>query len=302
MVYIVMLSMIAVVILFARLLQIRREMRRVAAQLRAYNEHQTEKKIDLAFFDKGLEELAVEINRHSELTVQANARRRRTEDELKQAVASMSHDIRTPLTSIFGYIQLLESDDLSAEDKREYLSIINNRAKRLQVLLNDFFELSVIESIDYPMKLERLKLNHTVMDVLVNYYDLFNERNVEPVIALPEEDILLITDDSAVKRVVENLIVNAINHSNGSIAITLEKTVSGSMLTVSNAADQLKQEHVELLFNRFYTADLTRSGNKGTGLGLSIAQSLMLRMNGKLTASLEGGMLHMRCQWTDTQQ
>ncbi|CAH1209146.1 Sensor histidine kinase RcsC [Paenibacillus plantiphilus] len=300
MIYIVILSVIAVVFLLTRLLLIRREMRRITAQLKQYNDHKTEKKIHLTFYEKGLESLAAEINRHSELLVQANAGRRRTEDELKQAVAGMSHDIRTPLTSIFGYIQLLESDRVTEAEKLEYVAIIKSRTKRLQVLLNDFFELSVIESVDYAMKLERLKLNITVTEVLVNYYDLFSERNIEPVISIPEEDIVLIADDSAVKRVVENLIINAINHSSGPISITLSRLPSGGSLTISNEANHLKSEHVELMFNRFYTADLTRTGNRGTGLGLSIARSLMHRMNGKLTASLQDGHLHMTCQWTDT--
>lgn len=299
MLYIAVISLIAVAVLLTRLLLIRRELGRITAQLKQYNDHKTEKKIDLTFYERGLESLAAEINRHSELIVQANAGRRRTEQEMKQAVAGMSHDIRTPLTSIFGYIQLLESERLSEEEKQEYVAIIKSRTKRLQTLLNDFFELSVIESVDYAIKLERLKLNVAVTEVLVNYYDLFHERHIEPVIAIPEQDIMLIADDSAIKRVVENLIINAVNHSTGSISILLEKLPAGAALTISNEAKHLTPEHVELMFNRFYTADLTRSGNRGTGLGLSIARSLMHRMNGKLTASLENGLLHMRCEWIE---
>lgn len=141
----------------------------------------------MTLFDHRLETLAGQINRQSDLVVDAEARRRRTENELRQAIANISHDIRTPLTSIFGYIQLLEAEPITPEEKHEYLTIVKNRTKRLQALLNDFFELSLIESSDYQLKTERIGMTVLLSDILVGFYDRFNERDITPDIRMPEE-------------------------------------------------------------------------------------------------------------------
>ena len=231
-----------------------------------------------------------------DLTQQAKAQKRRTENELKQAVANISHDIRTPMTSIIGYIQFLESNDLTPEERAEYFDIVKTRTKRLKVLLDDFFELSIIESVDYSLKIEIVDLNNLVLEILVGFFEAFNQRHLEPTIHIPEETITINADPSAVKRVVENLVLNAIKHSSGHVTIQLEKGNSSVQLTISNPVNQLSDNDIIFLFDRFYKADQTRSEN-GTGLGLSIAKSLMLKMNGKLSAHLQDNQLSIVCEW-----
>ena len=299
---ITIVSIVAAAALLARLFFVKRELRRIAAQLRQYNNYETEKKMSLTFYEKDIEALAVEINRQFELVVQANAEKRRTEDELRQAVANISHDLRTPLTSVFGYIQLLESGGSTLAEQREYIAVIKNKAKRLQALLNDFFELSVIESVDYQMKLARIDISRLLPELLIGFYDRFNERGLQMDIRIPDEQTVIIADEAAVRRVVDNLVLNTIRHAAGAAVIRLEKRGEAAVLTIVNEAKHLAGTDVELLFNRFYMADRTRtgSGGGGTGLGLSIARSLMLKMNGKLTAELIGDRLHMHCEWKAT--
>lgn len=117
-----------------------------------------------------------------------------------------------------------------------------------------------------------------------------------PSIEIPKEEINIIGDESAVKRIIENLLVNAIKYSSGSVTISLDKTDIDVNLTISNDVNDLTENDVELIFDRFYTADKTRSG-KGTGLGLSIAKSLMEKMNGELSAELIEGWLYVSCSW-----
>lgn len=296
MLYITIISVIAAAACLVRLWFVKREMKRMTSKLKAYNDGRTGKKLDFTFFDRHIESLAAEINRQSDLVVEAEAQRRRTENELRQAVANISHDIRTPLTSIFGYIQLLESDGITGEEKQEYVGVVKNRTKRLQVLLNDFFELSVIESPDYPMKHERLRLNILLPDIVTGLYDQFNEYHITPDLQLPESDIILYADESAVRRVAENLLLNTIKHTSGQVRIILEMRQGTAVLTIANEARHLTGSDLNVLFDRFYTADQTRSG-KGTGLGLSIARSLMEKMNGSLNAELQGGHLLMICKW-----
>ncbi|WP_019913142.1 sensor histidine kinase [Paenibacillus sp. HW567] len=293
------ITLIAVTVaglLFARLLLMRRELGRMTEQLSHYNKRTTGKKIDVTLFDRRLEALAGQINRQSDLVVDAEARRRRTENELRQAVANISHDIRTPLTSIFGYIQLLEDEPITPEEKLEYLTIVKNRTRRLQALLNDFFELSLIESSDYQLKTERIGMTVLLSDILVGFYDRFNERDITPDIRLPQDAVVVYADESAVRRVVENLFINTAKHASGHVEIIFEQRGKTAELRIVNEAKELSDMDVRLLFDRFYTVDRTRSA-QGSGLGLSIAKSLMEKMNGTLTAELHGGNLTMICRW-----
>ena len=284
-------------IFLAKFLFTKKELRNITKQLKDYNNKKTNKKIDITLLNKDIEELTIEINNLIDLNAKLIIEKKSVENELKQAVANMSHDLRTPLTSILGYIQLMESDDITEEDKREYLKIAKNRTKRLQTLLNDFFELSIIESVDHNLKLEKLKINNIVEEIVINLYDRFNEKQIVPNIEIPRDNINIIADESALKRVIENLVTNAIKYSDGNISIKLEKINSYVTLTIINAVSYLTERDVELFFDRFYTADQTRLGN-GTGLGLSIAKSLMNKMNGKLNARLMDGKLYMECEWS----
>lgn len=286
----------AVALLLVRLLMLRRELGRMTEQLYCYNERATGKKIDVALFDQKLEALAGQINRQSNLLVQSEVHRIRVEQEFRQAVANISHDIRTPLTSIFGYIQLLEAESITPEEKLEYVAIVKNRTRRLQALLNDFFELSVIESLDYPLQTEKLGMTVLLSEILVGFYDSFNERNITPDIRLPEENVSVYADESAVRRVVENLLVNTVKHTTGHVEISFKRQQETADLTIVNDAKELAGSDVNLIFDRFYTADRTRS-SQASGLGLSIAKSLMNKMDGTLTAELDGEKLLMTCRW-----
>ncbi|KAF0818172.1 Two-component system sensor histidine kinase [Bacillus sp. ZZV12-4809] len=295
-VYLAVTLIIITVFILTRLYLLKKEIKRAGKQLHELNNGVTEKKLDLAFFDKDIENLVKEINQQIDVTKQANAEKRRKENELKQAIANISHDIRTPMTSILGYIQFLESDELSSEKKAEYTSVVKGGALRLKALLEDFFELSIIESADYPLKPEKMVLNHLLLEVLVGFYEQFNQQGVEPALQIPEEEISIIGDVSAVKRVIENLVVNAIKHSKGNISIRLKKLPAAVQLIISNQVDQLNEQDIHYLFDRFYKGDKTRT-EKSTGLGLAIAKSLMTKMRGNLTAHLKENELSMVCEW-----
>lgn len=296
MIYLVIISSILAFIFLSHLLFIKKELKNILNQLKNYNIRKTEKKIDITLLDKDIEKMTIEINNLIDLHALSNIEKKSAERELKQAIANISHDLRTPLTSILGYIQLIEKPEVTDEERKEYLAIAKDRAKRLQILLNDFFELSVIESVDYSLKLGKLGLNSIVEEIVINLYDKFNEQQIVPSIKIPQEQMNIIGDESAIKRVIENLVINAIRYSDGNVSITLERNNTKINLTISNDVKDITEKDVELFFNRFYTADQTRSG-KGTGLGLSIAKALMDKMNGKLSAELKDSWLYMKCSW-----
>lgn len=300
MIYLVIISSILAFIFLSHLLFIKKELKNILNQLKNYNIRKTEKKIDITLLDKDIEKMTIEINNLIDLHALSNIEKKSAERELKQAIANISHDLRTPLTSILGYIQLIEKPEVTDEERKEYLAIAKDRAKRLQILLNDFFELSVIESVDHSLKLGKLGLNSIVEEIVINLYDKFNEQQIVPSIKIPQEQMNIIGDESAVKRVIENLVINAIRYSDGNVSITLERNNTKINLTISNDVKNITEKDVELFFNRFYTADQTRSG-KGTGLGLPIAKALMDKMNGKLSAELKDSWLHVKCSWILTE-
>jgi signal transduction histidine kinase len=296
MLYLFIISMIAFAYVLIRFYLLKKEIKNTTWQLHHYNQNKTDKKIDVIYHDRHFEELAKEINNQIDLTKQAEAVKRSTENELKQAISHISHDIRTPMTSILGYIQFLESDEISPELKMEYIETIKNSAGRLKILLEDFFELSIIEQADYPLKMERVRLNDLIVEALFGFYEEFNNRNIEPEIQIPDMDIMMTVDSSAVKRVVENLVVNAIRYSTGNVIISLEKFDATVQLGIANTVDKLSEQDVNQMFDRFYKADQTRTG-KGTGLGLPIAKSLMEKMNGSISADLKDNQLTVICEW-----
>lgn len=279
-----------------RLRLTKREVRSLANQLRRYNDGEAAARAVIGGPDRELETLAAEINRHTDLIVKARAERRRTEEELRQAVASISHDLRTPLTSISGYLQLLEKGDLTLEERREASAVIAKRMRRLQALLNDFYELAMTDETDYVLKPERVRLDKLAPEVLLGFYDQLRDRELVPDFELTEMHTEIWADESAVRRVFENLLVNAIRHATGKLSIRLFIDRDQAVLELSNAAAHLRGSELELLFNRFYMADQSRSGSS-SGLGLPIARSLMLKMGGSLTARMSGDTLHLRCEW-----
>jgi len=297
-------TLLAVAVVLAAALSVRqfllkRELRRLSSQLRQYNEGQTQKRLDLSYYQRDIEQLAEEINRQMERVAAATAATKRVEDELRQAVANISHDLRTPLTSIFGYIQMLESDTLSPEDRSRYFGIVQNRTNRLRALLDDFFELSVIESVDYRLKLERLDMARLLPEILIGYYDRFDGKHMELQVRLPDAETFILAEEAAVRRVVENLVLNTIRHADGRVDIRLETRGAAVVLEIRNRAAGLADTDVERLFDRFHMADRTRSSS-GSGLGLPIARSLMQKMDGTLTASIQEEMFTMTAAWQST--
>ncbi len=295
-IYIIIILSLLLIFFLTQLLFVKKQIKSITEQLRNYNIGKTNKKIDIILLDKEIESIASEINNLIDLHIQSNAEKKFAERELRQAIANISHDLRTPLTSILGYIQLMEGDEVTEEERNQYLKIAKDRTKRLQILLNDFFELSIIESVDYSLKLESLNINNIVEETIMNLYNQFNEKQIIPSIEIPKEKISIMADESAIKRVIENLATNAIKYSYENVGISLERSKTTVILTISNDIKDLTERDIEFFFDRFYMADKTRLGN-GTGLGLSISKSLMDKMNGKLSAELKDEYLHMKCSW-----
>ncbi|ENJ9653581.1 HAMP domain-containing histidine kinase [Clostridium botulinum] len=297
MIFIIIVLIIFLLLLLTYVFFMKREIKNITIQLNEYNDLKSLKKIDATLFDKEIENLAYSINKHIDINIQSQIKQKRLEEEIRKNIANISHDLRTPLTSIIGYIQMIKKGNLSKEKQIEYIDIAERRAKDLQNLLSDFFELSIIESPDYYIELEKININNILCEVIASFYNSFLDKNIAPKIDLPKDNIMVIGNEGAIKRVLQNLIVNIIKHSKEDVYIGLKKENNKAVLTTINRCDDIKEEDIDLIFNRFYKKDDARTNkNESNGLGLSISKRLMEKMNGEIYAEVHKDLLHIFCK------
>lgn len=233
--------------------------------------------------DRELRRLASALNQELRALRQERLRYQQGDKELKEAVVNISHDLRTPLTAISGYLQLLQGQDLPPDTQR-YLEQIGGRAQAMKRLTEELFRYSVVVS-EENLAREPVDLRRAVEEALLSFYGALEGRGIEPQVRLPEEKVERLLDPAAVNRVLGNILTNALKYSAGDLEVTLEES---GRLTFSNSAPGLDPVAAGRLFDRFYTVEAARNS---TGLGLSIAKELTQRMGGSIGAELHGGTL-----------
>ncbi|MCI9289682.1 MAG: HAMP domain-containing histidine kinase [Oscillospiraceae bacterium] len=213
--------------------------------------------------------------------------------ELKEAVTNVSHDLRTPLTAICGYLELLEKGDNTPRQAR-YLSLIAGRAQAMRRLIEELLRCTVAASLEDGLSPEAVDLNGAVEEAVAALYGAFIEAGIVPRVSLPPERVARSLDRAALSRVLGNLLANALKYSAGDLDVVLSPD---GAITLSNAAPALDEVQVGRLFDRFYTVE---TGRGSTGLGLSIARSLTERMGGTISARYGAGRLWMEVRFPGT--
>ncbi len=210
--------------------------------------------------------------------------------ELRDAATNISHDLRTPLTAILGYLDLLERENLPPAARR-HAAVIRERAESMKSLTEELFRFSVIGADERELEREPVRLNAAVEEALAAAYSDLRSRGIEPEARLPEAPVIRELNRAALDRILGNILANAAKYSGGDLEITLDE--SGE-LTFSNAAPTLDDVQVGRLFDRFYTVESARGS---TGLGLSIARALTERMGGTIRADCAHGRLTIHLQF-----
>ncbi len=286
---------IIIVALLAKVLVMRASAKEIADAFVDRLETDTNTLIGISSSDKHMKSLAATIN--SELRRLREERHRfvQGDSELKSAVTNISHDLRTPLTAICGYLDLLETEEKSEEVSR-YLEIITDRTENLKQLTEELFRYSVILNTEQDLALEPVEINRILEESIAGFYASLTEHGIEPQIDLTEKKIIRQLNAPALSRIFSNLINNTIKYSDGDLAITL--TDRGEIIFANHAAD-LNEVQVGKLFDRFYTVDNAR---KSTGIGLSIAKSLVMQMNGRIGARYDDGKLIITISFPEQKQ
>ena len=233
--------------------------------------------IDISSVDRTMRRLADSINIQLRRLRKERHRFVQGDLELKNAVTNISHDLRTPLTAICGYLDLLEEEKMTEKAER-YISIIRNRAELLSQLTEELFRYSIIVSSENNQKSEPVNVGSVLEESVASFYTALKERKIVPNIQLTEEKVIRTLDRSALSRVFSNLLNNVIKYSDGDLDITLSKT---GTIIFTNTASGLNEVQAGRLFDRFYTVEAAR---KSTGLGLTIARTLMEQMGGAISA------------------
>lgn len=208
----------------------------------------------------------------------------------RESITSISHDIRTPLTSAKGYIQMLSlKDGITEEKKKSYLMIVEKRIDAVTDMLNQLFEYARAEAGDLELIPERLNLGNIFTDAMAMFYDDFRKKDCEPEIVLTESPCYIWADRHAIERVIENLIKNALVHGTGGYYFALQSQGDSVQLTVANRTDSIEPRDMDQIFDRFYTTDTSRT-KKTTGLGLAIVKQFVEQMGGTVSAALDDGI------------
>lgn len=233
--------------------------------------------LDISSGDRYMRNLANAINIQLRKLREERHRFQQGDMELKNAITNISHDLRTPLTAIFGYLDLLEDEEKS-ESACRYIEIIKNRADLIMELTEELFQYSIIISENRNLSIEPVVINGVLEESVAAFYTALNDCKIVPDIQISENKVVRNLDRSALMRVFSNLLNNAVKYSDGDLDITLSAT---GEIIFANTASKLNEVQVGKLFDRFYTVE---TAGKSTGLGLAIARTLVEQMNGNISA------------------
>lgn len=242
--------------------------------------------IDVSCNDKHIRKLAADINIQLSILRSERIRYEQGDAELKTAITNISHDLRTPLTAICGYLEMMRKEQTSQKIS-DYLNILSERADAMKQLTEELFKYSIVISDDVSAQTEEVIVNEALEECIIGYYAALSEKGIEPVICITEKRIVRQLNRANLLRVYSNLIGNALKYSDGDLQITLDD--KGTVI-FSNTASVLSGADVGRLFDRFYTVE---SAGSSTGLGLSIARTLIERMNGTISAEYNSGKLEI---------
>lgn len=278
----VVMLCILVFILIVYIAFIQKQLRSINIQLDKRLSENTRQPLTIDLFSKTINRLAININRCLKLEEKQRLEGIREQKQFKELISNISHDLRTPLTAIKGYQQLLEKENLS-NPQLEKLHTAQKYTDELGDLIEHFFEYSYLITARVEPSLEKINLTNLAIDCVLSYIGIFEEKNISVNIE-ETPPIYVLGDKNMLTRVIENLLNNCAKHSLGDIDVKIESK-SKARITFINPVNPNININVDKLFHRFYTGDSTR--NKSTGLGLSIVEFLVEQMNGDVGAYLD---------------
>lgn len=282
---IILIFFAAIVFLAGKYYGLKKQLKAISVQL---NDEQNQL-VTVEFIDNDLETIALEINELLEKIRQTIIKSNASSAALKASIANISHDMKTPLTSVIGYLQMAERE-CNDKKTKELIKICLERAYYCNSLINDFFELSVLETQGCIPTLENIDVAGMVCEQILAYYPIFESKSITPYFEDSDKPVMAFADANLLNRVIQNLISNGIKYTSGDIFFHLFQKNGQVAIVVSNPINT--DVDVTHIFDRFYTQDKSR--NKGSGIGLYICRQFIEVMGGSISAEVIGKILSIK--------
>lgn len=268
-----------------------KEQARIKEALQMIADGQLEVSLDIKLFHGQEQEMALAINQIQEGLVEAVESRTRDERMKADLITNVSHDIKTPLTSIVNYVELLQREELDNENAKRYIHIIDEKAQRLKHLTEDLVEVSKISSGNIQLDMQKIDFLELLYQTGGEFNESFEARNLTIVTKMPATPVMIEADGRQLYRAIENLYTNAAKYAqeNTTVYVELVQEKKSVIFTIKNISEKLIQitnARYQDLTDRFVRGDLSRT-TEGSGLGLSIAKNLTTLMGGKFTVKVE---------------
>ena len=262
-----------------------RQVKDICRQLAFLMKHDSNMLIHREFGLGGIGMLSDRLNDLLELRRKEKQYYQEKETLIADTYTNLSHDIRTPLTSLDGYFQLMEACE-NVEEQRRYLNIIHERIHSLNEMLEELFMFTKLKNESYRLELTSCCINRILKETVFSYYDEWVRREIQPDIQITEEQLYIDGNKQGLCRIIQNVIKNGLDHGEKKIRIVLKREQNQAVLRISNQVIASEKIDIEHVFDRFYKADAAIS-KTSTGLGLSIAREFVRRMNGEIGAKIE---------------
>ncbi len=282
--YLFLITIGIVLFLLLKMIVMKNEIVNIEKSLSTILKSDTNNLITVFSNDKNLKKLATSLNKNLKELRKLELEYKQGNQELKNSITNISHDLRTPLTAIRGYLDLIDKNNFTNK-QLEYLIVIDNKVKDLIELTEQLFHFSKSIDIQNEIKKENVCINNILEDSIISFYSLLKEHNISPTIEICEEKVIRLLNENMVKRIFENIISNAIKYSEDNFNIKLK---SNGMIEFSNKTNSLDSTSLEKIFDRYYTV---KNAKKSNGIGLSIAKQLVELNDGSIKAKYEKNYL-----------
>jgi len=291
------LSALLLIILTVKYIRMKKQIRYLTGQINDLADGASEKMLDMSLVDRDLEKLAGAINKHYAKQRYTVVRVVQHEQRLKESIANISHDLRTPLTVLMGHLQLVRKSDLTQEQNRRVETALH-KAERMKELMETFYDLSLIDSEQAAPVKERINFSNLLLDFLTENAPLLESRNIIPDIRLPGCSVFLDTDRIMMERILQNLLSNAVRYCAGDIMISLSDEGNGKVVfCMENTVPAGTKIDTARIFDRFYTGDPSRHG-ESTGLGLAVVKVLTEKLGGEIAAGVREDVLWIKAEYS----
>lgn len=278
----------AAIVFLVYILPVSREIKALTKQIEFITENRTVKRITCGVSCCGISGLCDALNAYIDESRKNELHVKRTDDALRETIANLSHDIRTPLTSLCGYFdELCVCSDVSG--RKRICAIVKRKIDTLRCILDELFDYAKLQDKDFSLGSEKVNMTELIYSSAFDFYDQFTAAGIDAALDICDEKLIINANYEGVSRIAQNIIKNALVHStasDGRVKISLRKSGGEAVFSCENRTSDPDGIDVERIFERFYKADKARS-SASSGLGLAIASALTEKMSGRIFAEVQ---------------